>query len=77
MGELNETVSLEIRERLAELQLTQSEAAQALGVSARTMADLLGNRRRWRVDEIDKIAEWLKTSPEDLFFPKRGASEDS
>ncbi|MGL6236339.1 MAG: helix-turn-helix domain-containing protein [Segniliparus sp.] len=76
MGELNETVSLEIRGHLARLQLTRSEAAEALGVSSRAMTDLLGNRRTWRVDEIDKVAEWLEVNPEDLFFPKRDGADD-
>lgn len=71
MGELNQTVSLEITGHLARLQLTRTEAAEALGVSAETMADLLGNRRVWRVDEVDRVAEWLEVNPQDLFFPKR------
>lgn len=77
MGELNETVSREVRGHLDRLQLTLPEAARALGVSERTIADLLGNRRGWQVDEIDKIAEWLDVGAEELFFPKRGAAHGS
>ncbi|EFV13532.1 hypothetical protein [Segniliparus rugosus] len=71
MGELNQTVSLEVERHLARLQRTRADAAQALGVSPETMADLLGNRRVWQVDEVDKVAEWLEINPKDLFFPQR------
>lgn len=74
MGELNETVSLTVQGHLDRLALTRTDAAQALGVSQQTLADLLGNRRVWRLDEVDNIAEWLEVSPKDLFFPEGGSS---
>ncbi|ADG96713.1 helix-turn-helix domain protein [Segniliparus rotundus DSM 44985] len=74
MGELNETVSRTVQGHLDRLGLSRSDAAQALGVSQQTLADLLGNHRVWRLDEVDSIAEWLEVSPKDLFFPGRGDS---
>lgn len=40
-----------------------------LGVSLRTVSDLLGNRRPWRMDEIETVSAWLDVSPGDLIFP--------
>jgi DNA-binding Xre family transcriptional regulator len=76
MGELNETVSLEVQGHLDRLALTRADAAQALGVSQDVLADLLGNRRVWRLDEVDKIAEWLEVDPKDLFYPERKTAEN-
>jgi hypothetical protein len=44
--------------------------ANILKVSLRTVSDLLGERRAWRVDEIEIVAAWLDISVSDLLFPK-------
>ena len=70
MGDLNRTVTLEVRGHLARRRLKRNDVANILEVSLRTVSDLLGERRPWRVDEIETIAAWLDISVSDLLFPK-------
>ncbi|EFV14252.1 helix-turn-helix domain-containing protein [Segniliparus rugosus] len=70
MGDLNRTVTLEVRGHLARRRLKRSDVANILEISLRTVSDLLGERRPWRVDEIETIAAWLDISVSDLLFPK-------
>jgi hypothetical protein len=72
MGDLNQTVSLEIRGHLARRRLKRNDLAGVLDLSLRTVSDLLGERRPWRVDEIETVAAWLGISAADLLFPKHG-----
>ena len=70
MGDLNRTVTLEMRGHLARRRLKRNDVANALGVSLRTVSDLLGERRPWRVDEIETLAVWLDISVSELLFPR-------
>ncbi|ADG97679.1 hypothetical protein Srot_1208 [Segniliparus rotundus DSM 44985] len=70
MGDLNQTVTLEVRGHLARRRLKRNDMANILKVSLRTVSDLLGERRPWRVDEIETVAAWLDISVSDLLFPK-------
>jgi hypothetical protein len=66
---LNRRVSLEVRGHLAKRRLKRQDAANALNVSIRTVSDLLGERRPWRIDEVETVAAWLDISPAELMFP--------
>ncbi|MGL6234851.1 MAG: helix-turn-helix domain-containing protein [Segniliparus sp.] len=73
MGDLNRTVTLEVRGHLARRRLKRNDVANVLDVSLRTVSDLLGERRPWRVDEIETIAAWLDISVSELLFPKHAS----
>lgn len=73
MGDLNRTVTLEVRGHLARRRLKRNDVANILGVSLRTISDLLGERRPWRVDEIETIAAWLDIGIAELLFPKHAS----
>ncbi|ADG97268.1 hypothetical protein Srot_0789 [Segniliparus rotundus DSM 44985] len=66
---LNQTVALEVRGHLAKRRLKRRDLAHALNVSVRTVSDLLGERRPWRIDEVETVAAWLDISPAELMFP--------
>ncbi|ADG97622.1 transcriptional regulator, XRE family [Segniliparus rotundus DSM 44985] len=66
----NQHVALEVRAHLARRRLKRADLAAVLGVSLRTVSDLLGERRAWRLDELEAVARWLGLELADLLPAK-------
>jgi transcriptional regulator with XRE-family HTH domain len=55
-----------VRERMAELGLSQSELAEQLGVTRSYVSQILGGHRRPGLDTLETFAKALQVKPEDL-----------
>lgn len=55
-----------VRERMAELSLTQSDLAERLGVTRSYVSQILSGHRRPGLDTLELFANVLDTQPEDL-----------
>jgi transcriptional regulator with XRE-family HTH domain len=55
-----------VRERMAELELSQSDLAELLGVTRSYVSQILGGHRRPGLDTLETFSKALKTKPENL-----------
>ena len=55
-----------VRERMAELELSQSDLAELLGVTRSYVSQILSGHRRPGLDTLETFANVLKIKPEDL-----------
>ena len=55
-----------VRERMAELGLSQKDVAERLGVTQSYVSQILSGHRRPGLDSLEEFAEVLGIKPEDL-----------
>ncbi len=55
-----------VRERMSELSLSQSDLAERLGVTRSYVSQILSGHRRPGLDTLELFADVLDTQPEDL-----------
>lgn len=65
---LNEQFVAGVQRRLAELDWTQTQLAEAMGVTKAYVSELVLMRRTPGLMVVEKVAAALKTTPRKLFF---------
>jgi transcriptional regulator with XRE-family HTH domain len=68
-----ETIAEEIRALMARRQVSQTELAQAVGVSQATFSERIRGRKPFNLDQLDAIAEHLNVSVESIVTAAREA----
>ncbi len=62
----NERVAAKVRSAAAKRRLTQTDIAGAIGMTQQALSRRLLGQVKFRLDELDRLADLLDTTPENL-----------